>query len=767
MKNPIALIVFLLSITAMGQTQFVDVTDEHAISFFVNGDEYGSGVSAQDFDSDGDIDLFIGGDKSYPSKILINENGLYTELDLAVPFQVRAGLWFDHNGDHLMDLFLAGDRKDLLNESSNISDYWALYEQNAQGDFVLVPGSVKSDFTITDEHVLGGLAAGDFNFDGYLDLVITYWGEGDVFLFMNSEEGFDDALPLPVSLDDYFQPLIFDIYGDEWPELYLPVDFQGPNLMLDHDGNMEFGDFASSSNLDHQCDDMGITIGDVENDGDFDLYITCIDISDRHNDLLLNNGAGRPVFLEGTTSSLAKGGWGWGTTFADFTNDELLDLAATNGHRESYGYDQSKFWVNIGNGQFDEVSQEVAFNDTLMASALISLDFDRDGDLDMVQSLKSEYIHFTPLRILENKLEENTSGNFLVIQPRMSGKNHWAIGATVKITAGGVSQMRPIAAGSSFHGQEPSEAFFGLGAKSSVETVEVIWPGGGRSILNNISANQVVIVTDDDALHPPSGLRAEVSGSGSIELFWKKMSQVETGFVLERSLTEDFLNVETISISSATTTYSDTDLEPNTNYFYRVRALQGGEESIPSISVLAKTEEVFVAAPSGFVGEVNSPSSVELTWNDNSPSEDAFLLQRSTRVDFFDVVEFTIPANATSFLDTGLEPGGTYYYRLKAVQTSGESSFTEHIIVSVVFSVLSSDATSDVQVFPNPTNGKFTIQSDDIISYIRLYDLLGVEIEKWEAKSGTFSVDVNLKSGVYLLELTSNAEKSIVKLIVD
>jgi len=81
-----------------------------------------------------------------------------------------------------------------------------------------------------------------------------------------------------------------------------------------------------------------------------------------------------------------------------------------------------------------------------------------------------------------------------VIKPRMGGPNRRAIGAVVRVTAGTLQMMRPITAGTSFLGQEPAEAFFGLGSVASAELVTIDWPGGGQTQLTTVAANQVLTV---------------------------------------------------------------------------------------------------------------------------------------------------------------------------------------------------------------------------------------------------------------------------------
>ena len=76
----------------------------------------------------------------------------------------------------------------------------------------------------------------------------------------------------------------------------------------------------------------------------------------------------------------------------------------------------------------------------------------------------------------------------------MAAPNVRAIGAVVRIVANGVTQIRLITAGTSYLGQEPAEAFFGIGTATLVNTLTVDWPDGTQDVLADVNANQVLTV---------------------------------------------------------------------------------------------------------------------------------------------------------------------------------------------------------------------------------------------------------------------------------
>ncbi len=597
MKTFLALFALLLSSWGISQVQFTDVTSLKGFPTFTPASVYGSGASAADFDNDGDIDLYISTNGNSDNLLYRNlGNGSFELVESLVSISTnsRTSLWFDFNGDHLQDLLVAGD---CLGASGDCPDteYIRLFEQQEDGSFSDVTSLSGLVSGKEVDGVFGGVAAGDINNDGFLDLVFDYWN-GDVFLFRNNGDGsFEDiSEEMGISeLSDYWQPLIFDLSGNGWADIYLTVD-NDANLFWRNNADGSFDEIGETLSLDNTANDMGASLGDFDNDDDLDIYTTNIerDLPGKHN-ALFENKSNEDQFLFDEVSKSAgvsAGGWGWGITFLDADNDMLLDLAATNGPVAMYEIDdKAKFWKNNGDLTFTEISEEVRFNTNFDATTLISFDYDQDGDLDMVQTLKSDQDPVA-VKLYENQLnEQSTFGNYLVVKPRMKGANHWAIGSKVSIKIGSVVQSRAITAGNSFYGQEPAEAFFGLGENSIVDEVVILWPGGEKTTMTDISANQVITIEDNDVLHAPGLLTLEDLEAEGRKLGWGHMSTNETGFILERSDSEDFSSVEIFQIDTGTYTYTDDEVLESGTFYYRVIASDGvnqsGFSNVTSISV--------------------------------------------------------------------------------------------------------------------------------------------------------------------------------------
>ncbi len=515
--------------SAHGQFYFLEVGPERGIQPYVTDPGKGGGVAAADFDGDGDVDLFVPNAGGVPDQLYRNlGDGSFEEIAAQAGVdstaRSRVALWFDYDGDDLLDLFVAGDcyAGFGIPEDPRCPDVSTLrlYRQVAVAQFqdVTLEAGIGDDLVLSSTAHRGGLCAGDVNNDGYLDLVTGLW-MGEARLFLNNTDGtFSDvrmSSGLGGTLAGWWQPMMHDFDGDGWMDVYHAVDYSGNRLWI-NGGDMTFQNVAVAAGTDSAWNDMGMTFGDYDNDGDIDLYITNITNSLRHNVLYRNDSDGSGLAFQDVAEALgvSSGGWGWGTTFFDADRDGDLDLAATNGwFAGSATVDASRFFLNGGEPPyaFTEVSAAVGFDDTLWGSAVIAVDFDHDGDQDLVQSCNGSGVTEPAIRLLANTQTGTLLDNhFLLVKPRMVGPNRRAIGAVVRATAGPLQMTRLITAGTSFYGQEPAEAFFGAGTAEVFDSVIVQWPDGTRTTITDVPVDQVLTVT--------RGLPGDVNGDGAVNV---------------------------------------------------------------------------------------------------------------------------------------------------------------------------------------------------------------------------------------------------------
>jgi titin len=176
----------------------------------------------------------------------------------------------------------------------------------------------------------------------------------------------------------------------------------------------------------------------------------------------------------------------------------------------------------------------------------------------------------------------------------------------------------------------------------------------------------------------PTNLTATAPGATGIDLAWKDNAVNETGYVLERSATSTFTSVTSRSFAPDVVTFSDTGLAPGTTYYYRVKATGTSGDSSWSNAVSATTVATTTVptAPTSLVATASGTSTVDLTWTDTSSNETGFVLERSTSAAFSGATSRTLAAGTTSATETGLAPATTYYFRLKATGSGGDSGYS-------------------------------------------------------------------------------------------
>jgi hypothetical protein len=509
--------------------RFVEVGASRGIGDYRMAEGMGGGAAAADFDGDGDIDLFVPTGSGMPDRLYRNEGkGFFEEIarkaGVDSTFKNRCALWFDYDGDGDLDLIVAND---VEQEPSS----YVLYRQYAPSRFedATIEAGLFAPMSDPGRGFMpphrGGFAAGDLNNDGYLDLFAALWN-GRSHLFINNRDGtfadVSDSSGINKITRFSHQPVMMDFDGDGWTDIFVAVDF-GPNDLWINRKDGTFENWAELAGVDNAMNDMGVALGDYDNDGDFDLFITNIFDEGFHNVFFRNDsaGGGKPAFTEVSESlGVRDTGWGWGTTFLDADNDGRLDLVATNGwHSDPWRDDPSRCFWNLGGEPVEllDVSDEVGFNDTFFGSALIAFDVDRDGDLDLLQTCMGG-----PIRLMENRRSDGArAASYIVAQPRMRGPNRFAIGAVVRVRAGGVDQARIVRAGTSYLGQEPAEAVFGLGAADTAR-ITIDWPDGTVTVRERVAANQVITITH--------GGFGDLDADGDVDLDdWARFSPCLTG----------------------------------------------------------------------------------------------------------------------------------------------------------------------------------------------------------------------------------------------
>lgn len=487
----------------------IGVSLEHVLSPFDGSDilyrGHTAGVAARDVNGDGWVDIFaVGGDAGSTELFLNDGDGTFTaagaERGLSLGGDLQAGpTLVDHDADGDVDLLLVrGSSPSVL-----------LYSQQDDGTFVET--SVAAGLDALTHTVTWGTAFGDYDGDGDLDLFATHWGyavnsasqhlwrnEGALgFVDASDESGVGEVY---AQIADFtFAPAFSDIDDDGDLDLLVTGDFDTSRVML-NDGAGHFTDATTLAISDENG--MGMALGDFDNDGRMDWFVASIYAPDHPSPEWgtsgnrLYRGLGDGTFEDVTEEAgVRDGGWGWAACMADFDNDGHIDILNTTG----YALDGPEAYLaEPFNRQVPRLFLNLGdgtFAERAEASGFVFGElgkaiscFDYDRDGDVDVVISSTK---GPLRVYRNDLLDRSRS--LLVRLEGLAINRDAIGARLELVAGGLTQLREIRLGSNFLSHDPPEAHFGLGPNTSADTLRVRWPDGSTSVHVNIPAGEVVL----------------------------------------------------------------------------------------------------------------------------------------------------------------------------------------------------------------------------------------------------------------------------------
>ena len=494
-------------VTNSDNEMFVEITTAAGISYQHQSADDGilgmsGGVAAGDINGDGFVDLYAVGGEGQPNILLTNNgNGSFSQsteiAGMTIQNRGSGPAFGDFNGDGALDLFIGsvGGASPLL----LLNDGTGQFQDVTQSSQLNLPGN---NFSAT---------WGDYDKDGDLDLVVTHWtlDENDHYAYLWRNNGdmtftdvsIDAGIPLHSTRDKTFTPTFADINNDSWLDLLLVIDNGNTHVYF----NNQNGTFSDVTDFDVITDraGMGSAVGDYDNDGDLDWFVTSISYRDGvtnfgsltpGNRFYENQGDGTFVDVTDETGT-RHGFWGWGACFADFNNDGNLDIFHVNGMLENgqkgvepmFETDPSRLFMSNGDKTFTEMAVAQGINDNGMGRGISCLDYDRDGDLDLFVSNYNQ----------APKLYCNigTDNHFLNIKLRQNNANTEALGARVYVQAGGINQFRELRSGNNFVSQNPAEAHFGLADNTSIQQVRIVWPDGEETLLEDVNIDRFVTVT--------------------------------------------------------------------------------------------------------------------------------------------------------------------------------------------------------------------------------------------------------------------------------
>ena len=509
----------------------------------------GAAAAVADYDGDGWEDLFVTDSSADGKNRLYHNNGNFTFTDVAAKAGVADGndaanatadaLWFDYDNDGKPDLFVVR------------FGHSQLFHNLGNGRFKDVTKPAGLDRYANSITAI----AFDYDHDGRLDLLVgNYFQPVNLFnpdtprFFPESFETANNGGGVTlwhnngpdktgnVTFTDVTQKAgltlsgwtldvghgDFDNDGDD--DLYIACDF-GTDRFFVNNGDGTFTDRTKQAVGIDTKKGMNAEWGDYDNDGLLDIFVTNItdDYMREGNFLWRNNG-------DGTFSDVAREtgvydtGWGWGGKFFDYDNDGWLDLYVVNGWvsagSESYvpdifamitrpnvdltdarnwppmgkkslsGYQKKKLFHNQ-DGSFRDEAARHGLDSTRDGRGIAVADFDNDGRLDLfVANANAEpYLY-------RNIMPSTTHWAGFLLEGRKS--NRQAVGAQLRATAGGRTQLRFVDGGNGFAAQSSQRVHFGLAGAAVIDRLEVRWPSGARQTFEKIPADRLYRIVEGE-----------------------------------------------------------------------------------------------------------------------------------------------------------------------------------------------------------------------------------------------------------------------------
>jgi tetratricopeptide (TPR) repeat protein len=441
--------------------RFTDVTEQVGLAKVPAG----YSLNLVDYDNDGKPDLYIsfnGWNGPMKNRLYHNLGGRFEDVSAKSgaddPGDGFVSLWGDLDNDGWLDVAIANG---VLKDGSTIQ----VYRNKRDGTFENMTKAAGLQEPPTHGEI--GIALGDYDKDGDLDILINgseqvpnrlYRNEGKwKFTEVSREVGIIQPL------HNGFVCFFFDYNNDAWPDVliaslaawdatveglkagYSPKSVRemhpDASRLFRNNGNGKFTDVTFEAGLFYPMGVMGAGVEDFDNDGYLDIYFG--------------------------------------------TGDPLLSRLEPN-----------RVFRNNGNGTFSDVTGVVGFaRPGNKGHGVTFIDFDNDGDLDVYAQLGGHY----PGDMARNAFYRNVKANqnnWIQLELQGTKSNRDAIGAQVTLRSGDFLVYREVKGSEGFGATSPYRVHLGLGKRTKADSIEIRWPSGAVTKLDETPANQLLKIQE-------------------------------------------------------------------------------------------------------------------------------------------------------------------------------------------------------------------------------------------------------------------------------
>jgi len=642
-RNGLAVLVLLLA-SQSGRGQAIRFS---ASTLAIAPEGYGHGASFGPFTRSGQPSLFV---IAYGAPNNLYENIGASFRDIAEQAGVQFGT--DHDrGMASADFDNDGDLDIYISAGYTGNVFWRNNGDDTYSDYT-------SDSGTSLNGQGQGVAWGDFNNDGWLDLFVAQTDGGNRLYLNNGGGSFYENSGSFESQSGSLQPVAFDVNGDGHLDLLVTRRTGLSNLLYINRGGASFDEQGSQWGIaEASAECHGAGVGDYDRDGDLDVFICNFSGSN----LLFRNVGGR--FDEvGSAAGIRSGGTrNRGALFGDFNDDGWPDIYVTR-------TGANQLFQNNGNDTFTEVGAAAGATGGSDGYSPSMADYDNDGDLD---------IFFTNTGQQSILLKNSgPSNNRLELRLRGAKSNANGIGAILTAWLNGRPQAQAIISGQGYVGTGSDlTAHFGLGSNNFLDSLVVKWPSGVQDKYYHLAANQKLSLDEGKAPVDRTAPRiSEVTVDNvtmtGVTINWKTDESSDSE--VEYGLTTSYGSLSSLN-SNLVTTHATTlsNLTVNTTYHYRVRSRDAaGNLAISGDFTFTTARDTQAPALTNITANNLTMTSAQIVWNSDEPADSQVEYGLTTSYGSLSSLNSTLET-AHAMTLSNLTANTTYHYRVRSKDAAG------------------------------------------------------------------------------------------------